>query len=104
MRKLRDDAPSEEEIARAKRYLIGNHDIGLQKNSSRSMTLGLDELYNMGYKRSLKYGDYISAVTRQDLQELVDTHLDPARMVVSVTKPAAIELPDDLLERGRQED
>jgi zinc protease len=90
--KLRQNSLDTDEVERAKRYLIGNHDIGLQRNSSRAMTFGLDELYGLGYQRSLEYGDRISSVTVEDINQLVSDYFDPAQMVVSVVKPAATKL------------
>ncbi|MFU8802866.1 MAG: M16 family metallopeptidase [Bradymonadaceae bacterium] len=90
--KLRENSLDIDELERAKRYLIGNHDIGLQRNSSRAMTFGLDELYDLGYKRSLKYGDYISSVTIDDLHGLIADYFDPTQMVISVVKPAGTDV------------
>lgn len=98
--KLRDGTISPAEVERAKRYLAGSHDIGLQKNSARSLTVGLDELYGLGYKRSLKFGERIGAVTLEDVQAVVDRYLDPSRMLVSIVKPEAVEVSDDLLDRA----
>ncbi|MBA2660753.1 MAG: insulinase family protein [Bradymonadaceae bacterium] len=97
VRKLHETAVTTDEIERAKRYLIGNHDIGLQKNSSRAMTFGLDELYGLGYKRTLKYGDYIASVTPDDIQQLVDTYFDLDTMLVSIVKPRATTLSEKLI-------
>lgn len=99
IRKVRDELVSEDELTRAKRYLIGNHDIGLQKNSSRSLAVGLDELYDLGTKRSLRFGEYIEDVTREDVRRVAREYLDPERSVTSVTKPSEVDVPKNLLER-----
>jgi zinc protease len=99
VRKLREGTITEDEVERAKRYLAGSHDIGLQKNSARSLTVGLDELYGLGYKRSLEFGERIDAVTVDDIQSVVERYLDPERMLVSIVKPEATEVADDLLEK-----
>lgn len=98
MRKLHTEAITAEEIERAKIYLIGNHDIGLQKNSSRAMTFALDELYGLGYRRTLQYGDHISAVTADDIQKLVHTYFDLNTLVVSIVKPSKTKISANLLE------
>ena len=90
--KLRQTPVSQPELDRAKRYLIGNHDIGLQRNSSRAMTFGLDELYGLGFRRSLHYAEGIDAVTAENIQEAMKTYLDPSKMVVSIVKPAAVKV------------
>jgi zinc protease len=99
IRKVREELVSEDELARAKRYLIGNHDIGLQKNSSRSLAVGLDELYDLGTKRSLRFGEFIEDVTREDVRRVAREYLDPERSVTSVTKPSDVDVSEDLLDR-----
>ena len=100
MRRLLEEPPNEEEIASAKRYLIGNHDIGLQRNSARAMSVALDNLYGLGYKRSFAYGDHIQSVTAKDLEALISRYIVPETAVISITKPEAIEIPSDLRERA----
>jgi len=53
--KLHADGVTQEEVDRAKVYLMGNHDIGLQKYGARAMSFALDELYGFGFRRSLAY-------------------------------------------------
>ena len=91
--RLRQDSVTAEELARAKRYLIGNHDIGLQRNSSRAMSTALDELYGLGHDRSMRYGEYIEEVEREDVDAFVQEYLDVKRALVSVVKPAEVETP-----------
>lgn len=90
--KLRADFIPEEEIERARRYLIGNHDIGLQQNSVRAMSFALDELYGFDYQRAFSFGDHIAAVTSDDIRRVLMTYLDPERMLVSIVKPSATEV------------
>ncbi len=99
VRRLNTEPPSAEEIANAKRYLIGHNDIGLQRNSTRAMSVALDNLYDLGFKRSFQYGEHIESVTAADLQALIGRILDLDRVVVSITKPEAVEVPKDLLTR-----
>lgn len=94
--KLRQGTISDAEVERAKRYLAGSHDIGLQTNSARAVSVGLDELYGFGYKRTLKFGEQVNKVTIADIQALIDKYIDPERMLVSVVKPAGFDLPQGL--------
>ncbi len=89
---LHNGAVSDEDLSRARRYLIGNHDIGLQKNSSRAMQFALNELYGLGYQRTLEYADHLQQVTTDDVRRLIDRWLTPDNMVVSVTKPPSIDV------------
>lgn len=90
--KMQKEVLTQEDLERAHRYLIGNHDIGLQRNSSRAMSFGLDELYDLGYRRSLAYGDAISEVTVDDVKALLDKYIDQDRMLVSIVKPPSLDL------------
>jgi zinc protease len=60
----------EEELARAQRYLIGKHDIELQKNSSITSSILFDHIYGIDFLDTYKYGDHIRAVTGEKIQEL----------------------------------
>ncbi len=98
VKKLSTNPISDEELASAKRYLIGNHDIGLQRNSARAMGVALDKLYGLGHERSFEYGDRIDAVTHEQIEELVQRYLRLEDMVVSITKPTEVEVRSDLLD------
>ncbi len=89
---LRNGVVDDEDLDRARRYLIGNHDIGLQKNASRAMQFGLNELYGLGYRTALDYGSRIDDVSIDDVQRVIDRWIDPRQMVVSITKPPATKL------------
>ncbi len=61
--RLMSEPISQEEIDRAKKWLIGRHEIGLQTNSSQAMDMALNELYGLGYNFDIKYVQAISKVT-----------------------------------------
>jgi len=52
---VKEDGLTEDEVERAKRYLIGNFEIGLQTNGAQANHISLDELYGMGYDYYQKY-------------------------------------------------
>jgi zinc protease len=60
----------EDELLRAQRYLIGKHDIELQKNSSITSSILFDHIYGIDFLDTYKYGDHIRAVTSEKIQEL----------------------------------
>ncbi|HWV38737.1 MAG TPA: pitrilysin family protein [Vulgatibacter sp.] len=78
---------SEEELLRARRYLVGSHAIGLQKNSARAATFALDERYGMGADNFARYAERIESVTREDVLEAARRTLDPRRSVLAVVTP-----------------
>ena len=99
VRQLHEGEIADSEITAAKTDLIGNHDIGLQRASSRAMSVALDALYGMGPKRMFDYGDAIEAVTLEQIQALIERYLDTSTAVVAITKPEDTAIAPDLLER-----
>lgn len=68
--KLCTDLISNEELDRAQRYLIGQHDIGLQKKSAICNLLAFDEIYGNNYNVSLNIAKEYQSVTAEKVREL----------------------------------
>jgi zinc protease len=58
------------ELERAQRYLIGSHEIALQRAGSRCSTMALNEAYGIGYDEYAKYANHIQAVTAKRVREV----------------------------------
>jgi zinc protease len=56
------DVP-DEEIARAKRYMIGTYEVELQTNSAQAANFGFAETYGLGFAEFKRYPEKIEAVT-----------------------------------------
>jgi zinc protease len=69
-RKLVDTPVGDEELARAKKYLIGQHDIGLQRKSSICNLLAFDLTYGNDYHVSLNVAEEYNKITAEDIQKL----------------------------------
>jgi zinc protease len=54
---------TDDDLERAKKWLIGTHEIGLQTNSAQSMDMALNELYGLGYNFASEYVRKIDEVT-----------------------------------------
>jgi zinc protease len=79
------DAPiTDEELERAKRYLIGTHEIGLQRASSRATTMAYAELYGLGYDDYARYAQRIEAVTTAAVREVASQVIRFDRSVRSI--------------------
>lgn len=94
--RLHHDGIRQDEIQRAKRYLIGNHDIGLQRTTSRTVAYGLEELYGAGFKEVMRFADHINAVTQDDLSSFIHSFLNLNTSVTSITTPEYVVLPSDI--------
>ncbi|HEY4223981.1 MAG TPA: insulinase family protein, partial [Myxococcota bacterium] len=74
------------ELDRSKRYLVGAHEIGLQRLGSRGTAMCLNELYGLGHLLHREYEKKIDAVTLADVQRVTRRILEQAR-VTSVVGP-----------------
>jgi zinc protease len=68
--RLAREGLSAAELARAKRYLVGNYEIGLQGNSAQTVQMGLDELYGLGYDYGPRYVAAIEKVSGADVKRV----------------------------------
>jgi zinc protease len=76
-----------DELARAQRYLIGVHAIGLQRKSAIAAALAFHEAYGQGWKSYRQYGDNIMKVKVEDVARVARKYLDPQREIAAVVKP-----------------
>ena len=72
-----------DELERAKRYLIGHHNIALQKNSSLSSAIFFREIYNISYKEIFNYGNHIDAVTSEQILDLAQELFHQPEVIVT---------------------
>ena len=70
LQKMVNTAISEEELQRAQNYLIGGHDIGLQKNSSVASSIAFNEIYGLSYEEIYDYESKVRAVNSHEVQML----------------------------------
>jgi zinc protease len=66
--KLANTEVNELELSRAKNYLIGGHDIGLQRNSSLSSAIAFNEVYGISAEEVFEYADRLQDVSAKDVQ------------------------------------
>ncbi len=69
LERIREEDISEAEMSRAKRYLIGSHEIALQRASARSGSMALNEAYGLGYDHHAGHAERIEAVTAKTIRE-----------------------------------
>ena len=71
-RKLAETNVPEAELERARRYLIGRHDIDLQRNSSISSSILFNEIYGIPAEETFKYADRLRDITPKMVREIAD--------------------------------
>jgi zinc protease len=89
LRALVDKGITPEELARAQRYLVGTHAIGLQRKSAIAAALAFHEAYGQGWRAYKQYGEAILKVKAADVLRVARKYLDPRREVSAVVKPSA---------------
>ena len=75
------------ELDRAREYLVGTHEIGLQRNAARAMLLALDACYGLGLDSFEHYGERVQAVTTDDVQRVAARILQLDRSALAVVGP-----------------
>ena len=75
------------ELERAQRYLVGAHEISLQRRAALASTLAFHEAYGLGWDEYRHYAPAILAVTAADVQRVAKKVLDPERAITAVVKP-----------------
>jgi zinc protease len=84
---LQKDLISDEELDRGKKMCISVKQIGLQTNSDQAFTMGLDELYKLGYDNIMHYEDQINAVTKEDVKRMAGKYLQLDKCAIAIVKP-----------------
>ncbi|MGE5184450.1 MAG: M16 family metallopeptidase, partial [Acidobacteriota bacterium] len=87
--RIRDAAPSAEELDRAKSYLIGSHQIAMQRRSAVANGIAYHEAYGLGWRAWADYDDAIRAVTAADVLAAAKTYLRADRAITATVRPRA---------------
>ncbi|MEW5850546.1 MAG: pitrilysin family protein [Myxococcota bacterium] len=93
LRRIQDEPVSAKELERAQRYLVGTHEIGLQKMSARAATLAFNEVYGLGYAEHARYSERILAVTAEDLRRVARQYLTLDRYTLAIVGPEGTQGP-----------
>jgi zinc protease len=78
------------ELERAKRYLVGAHEISLQRRAALASTLAFHEAYGVGWDEYRRYAPGILAVSAADVQRVAKKYLDVSRAIVATVKPEEV--------------
>ena len=87
LKQLVAEPPSEEELTRARRYLIGSYEIDLQRGSNIAAALASNHLYGLPLDTIAKYPQQIEAVTRDALFAATKKYLRLDAYILSVVHP-----------------
>ncbi len=87
LKRVKEGGLTEEEVQRAKRYLIGNFEIGLQTNGAQANQMSLDELYGLGFDHYQKYSQEIQKITREDVQRVAKKYFNLEAYALAIIRP-----------------
>ena len=78
---VRKNPPTDEEIKRAKAYILGGLAIGSQAYAAQASVMTMNELLGLGYLYQDKLAADILAVTPQKILDTAQKYLDPRHQV-----------------------
>ncbi len=82
--------PTAAELDRARNYIIGTHDLGMQKSDAQTSTMALMELYGYGYDDFLSYPKAIAKVKAEDVRRMADRLFKPEWAVEVLVGPGLL--------------
>jgi zinc protease len=86
LRRIVEESVSEEELERAKGFLIGTQAVSLQRFGAQASLLSLDELYGLGAAHHLDFRARIEAVTVDEVQRLAERLIRLDAPVIAMVK------------------
>ncbi|WP_022852787.1 M16 family metallopeptidase [Thermodesulfatator atlanticus] len=85
--KVNQEGVTDEEIKRAKRWLVGRYITGLQTNMSQAMDQAVNEVLGLGYNYGLRYIQKIQNVEWEDISEVAKKYLENKPYVLVTVGP-----------------
>jgi zinc protease len=71
----------------AKKYLVGNFEIGLQTDGAQADQMSLNELYGQGFDHYQKYPQEIQKVTRDDVNRGAEKYFNLEAYAIAIIRP-----------------
>jgi zinc protease len=84
--KLREEPVSDEELTRAKQYVLGLHDIRQERGGAVLSDMVDAWLLGTGLQELSDFTERVNAVTASDIQQLACRYFDPARRVEGIVR------------------
>jgi predicted Zn-dependent peptidase len=87
LERLRADGITPAELVRAQSYLIGSHQIAMQRRSAIANAMAYHEAYGLGWQAWAGYDAQIRAVTPAAIAAAAATYLRDDRAVTATVRP-----------------
>ena len=88
LKRVKEEGLTEEEVRRARQYLIGNFEIGLQTNGAQANQMSLDELYGLGFDHFQEYPQEIQKVSREDVLRVAQKYFNLDAYAIATICPS----------------
>ena len=85
--RVRTDGVTPAELERARSYLIGSHEIAMQRRAAVANAMAYHEAYGLGWQTWSRYGDAIRAVTIADVTRAAQSYLRADAMITASVRP-----------------
>ncbi len=87
LERVRVDGVTAAELERARTYLIGSHEIAMQRRAAVANALVYHEAYGLGWQNWSRYADAIHAVKPADITAAAAKYLSVDRMITATIRP-----------------
>ncbi len=84
--RLLQNGITDEELERARNYLVGGFEIALQQNSAQASRIASDEIYGIGWDSYSKYSEKIFAVSKDDVMRVAKKFFDLNAYTLAIVK------------------
>jgi zinc protease len=85
--RVRRDSVTSAELERARSYLIGSHQIAMQRRAAVANAMAYHEAYGLGWEQWSRYDDAIRAVRPADVAAAATSYLRSDRMITATVRP-----------------
>ncbi len=89
--RITESPPSDDELLRAQRFLVGNFAIDQQRSSARALHVALDARYGLGPDADRDYPDRIHRITREDVLRVARRIIDLGAYTLAAVRPGSAQ-------------
>jgi zinc protease len=91
LERITESPPSDDELLRAQRYMVGNFAIEQQRSAARALHVALDARYGLGPDADRDYPDRIQRITREDVLRVARRIIDLDAYTLAAVRPGSAQ-------------
>jgi len=91
LRRITESPPSDDELLRAQRFLVGNFAIEQQRSAVRALHVALDARYGLGPDADRDYPNRIQQVTKEDVLRVARRVIDLDGYTLAAVRPGGLQ-------------